>query len=169
MKIRKAELHDISAIATLKISSWQSTYQNLIPDDFLEQLSHVTEVDALTAFLNDKKLKVFGYVAENKSGQIVGYALGGLARSGNSDYKGELYAIYILDNYQKKGTGRLLIEKMVKELIQIGINSMLIWILAENPSRGFYEHFGGAEIDAQTLTLNGVRLNLVAYGWKELN
>jgi Acetyltransferase (GNAT) family. len=49
------------------------------------------------------------YVAENKSGKIVGFAAGGRERMGKYMYQGELFAIYILEEYQRQGIGRQLL------------------------------------------------------------
>ncbi len=44
-------------------------------------------------------------VVEAERGRIVGFAVGGPERSGNPVYKGELYAIYIIEEYQQQGIG----------------------------------------------------------------
>ena len=45
---------------------------------------------------------------------------------------------------------------------------MLLWVLAENPSRGFYEALGGAEVRQQTITIGGRELVEIAYGWRDI-
>jgi hypothetical protein len=45
--------------------------------------------------------------------------------------------------------------------------SMLVWVLAENYARGFYERLGGALVGEQEITLGGVALREVAYGWPD--
>ncbi len=46
---------------------------------------------------------------------------------------------------------------------------MLVWVLAENPSRRFYEVLGGKQLCEQEITIGGVTLVEVAYGWKNLH
>jgi ribosomal protein S18 acetylase RimI-like enzyme len=60
----------------------------------------------------------FIYVIEDRAGQIVGFADGGQERTGDPVYKGELYAIYILDAYQRQGLGRRITLNVVARLFR---------------------------------------------------
>jgi GNAT superfamily N-acetyltransferase len=106
-------------------------------------------------------------VAEDESGEIVGFASGGPERSGDAAYGGELYAIYILLPYQQRGIGRRLSFAVVERLARAGIRSMLIWVLADNPARRFYEALGGREVDRKQVEIGGAVLDEVAYGWSD--
>jgi ribosomal protein S18 acetylase RimI-like enzyme len=114
------------------------------------------------------------YVAEdlsddaNTANRIVGFACGGPNRSKVSDYSGELYAIYILKNYQGVGIGKKLVTSLVMRMLQDGLPSMLVWVLADNPSRKFYEKLGGEFIKSQSIEIGDQRLEEVAYGWIDL-
>lgn len=44
----------------------------------------------------------------------------------------------------------------------------MLWVLADNPSRGFYEHMGGKELCSKTIQIGGADLLEVAYGWDSL-
>ncbi len=46
---------------------------------------------------------------------------------------------------------------------------MLIWVLADNPSRRFYERLGGQLVREAEVELGGQRLRELAYGWKNLD
>jgi hypothetical protein len=46
-----------------------------------------------------------------------------------------------------------------------GRHSMLAWVLAENPSRPFYEAMGGKLLGTQEIEIGGATLEEVAYGW----
>ena len=57
-----------------------------------------------------------------------------------------------------------------KSLIESGMNSMLLWVLAENwPARRFYEAIGGEYISEQQLRIGNTQLPEVSYGWKTLS
>jgi len=45
---------------------------------------------------------------------------------------------------------------------------MLVWVLAENPNRRFYESLGGRFLRSTTITLGGADLEEWAYGWDDL-
>jgi ribosomal protein S18 acetylase RimI-like enzyme len=107
------------------------------------------------------------YVSEDRQGEVVGFASGGQERSGDPDYLGELYAIYVRETSQRKGIGRQLTSCFATRLFQDGMQSMLVWVLAENPARMFYEDLGGTWLREQNITIGGTTLVEVAYGWKD--
>jgi GNAT superfamily N-acetyltransferase len=88
----------------------------------------------------------FTYVAEEEAGEVVGFANGGVERTGDSVYKGELMAIYILQNHQGKGIGRCLTRMVAERLHFSGINSMLVWVLVDNLACQFYAALGGKPV-----------------------
>ena len=49
-----------------------------------------------------------------------------------------------------------------------GKRSMFAWVLAENPSRLFYEAAGGRLLGSQNIQIGGVALEEVAYGWDDI-
>ena len=100
------------------------------------------------------------------TGEIVGFVHGGPERTGNPLYTGELYAIYLLAGYQRHGVGRQLTRAVANGLLQHGLSSLLVWVLANNPSRAFYEALGGQYVAEQEITIGTVRLREVAYGWR---
>jgi hypothetical protein len=48
------------------------------------------------------------------------------------------------------------------------MRSMIIWVLAGNPSRLFYEALGGREVGRQDIVIGGVVLEEIAYRWPDL-
>lgn len=83
-------------------------------------------------------------VAELPSGPIVDFASGGPQRGPASPgYEGELYALYLLREQRHRGVGRRLFGSVARGLAEAGTRSVLVWVLARNPSRRFYEAAGG--------------------------
>ena len=109
----------------------------------------------------------FVYVAEDQAGQIIGFADGGPERTSNPIYKGELYAIYILEAYQRQGIGCRLTLSIAERLRVLGLHSMLVWVLVDNPAYRFYEALGGQKLHGKQIEVGGVTLNEVAYGWTD--
>ncbi|WP_084243656.1 GNAT family N-acetyltransferase [Planomicrobium okeanokoites] len=166
MKIRKAKLADAKGIAHVHVDSWLATYRGIVPDTYLDQISY----GAREELWNDNLKAENNFVAENDEGHIIGFADGGKERTGKYEkLQGELYSIYILPEYQGKGLGRSLMKRVVEHLGDSGYNSMLVWVLEENPSRGFYEKMGGKKVDRKTLTISGKVLNEIAYGWEDID
>ena len=113
-------------------------------------------------------LNVYTYVAEDEQGRIVGFIAGGLNRDASKEYIGELYAIYILKEAQGHGVGKKLTRALVERLIQEHYYSMLVWVLADNPSRRFYEALGGQYVSTKQIEIGGVMLDEVSYGWRDI-
>ena len=56
---------------------------------------------------------------------------------------------------------------LVHRLVQDGRTALLLWVLAANPARQFYDRLGGRPLYEKTVTMGGVPLMEVAYGWRE--
>ncbi|SDW89925.1 L-amino acid N-acyltransferase YncA [Marininema mesophilum] len=158
MIIRKATIDDTSNIAKVQVESWRSTYSGFIPADYLDSLS-LSEKEALWHKVISAN-KSSTYVVEIPSHQVIGFVNGGPEQTGAFPYSHELYAIYILKEYQQQGLGIRLFQELAKD----GIHSFVVWVLAQNPSREFYKYLGGRKIATEMVTIGGVNLEEVAYG-----
>lgn len=93
MIVREAKVSDAAGIAFVHVESWKTSYQNILPKEFLTNLSYKSREQ----FWETSIPKGNVFVAENDEGKIVGFASGGNERSGSYEgYKGELTSIYIL-------------------------------------------------------------------------
>jgi GNAT superfamily N-acetyltransferase len=166
MPVRPAQSSDIPGIARVHVDSWRTTYAGIMPDDFLAGLTYVSREEMWRSLLMYPREWL--YVAEEDDA-IVGFASCGPERAGDTDYTGELYAIYLLVEHQGKGIGRALAQAVVARLLEEGFSSMLVWVLANNPSRGFYEALGGQYLYEKPITIRDATLTEVAYGWSDIN
>jgi ribosomal protein S18 acetylase RimI-like enzyme len=165
--IRPAKLEDAPAIARVHVASWQSTYQGMLPDEFLASLSETGYAERWKRVIGEGSSRV--YVAEDE-GEVVGFASGGHERAGETGYSGELYAIYVIDAAQRRGFGHELVRSTVAGLRELGLDDMIIWVLRDNqPARSFYERLGGLYVRAQPITIGSVTLEEVSYGWRRLD
>ena len=166
MIIRKAELKDIKGIAKVHVDSWRTTYKGIVPDTFLSSLSYENREQIWKRGIEENHI----YIAEDTNDQIVGFATGGKERTGNYEgYKGEVYAIYLLEGQQGKGLGRKLIQLVVDDLKGMKLNSMLIWALEKNPACRFYKALGGKKIDTAEIEIDGQKLGEIAFGWDDIS
>jgi GNAT superfamily N-acetyltransferase len=106
-----------------------------MPAKFLADLSYEERETKWVKILSNITQDNFTYIAENEIGQIVGFADGGKERTGDRIYQGELYAIYILEKYQRQGLGHRLIFTIATRLIDSGISSMLSRWALKNTTR----------------------------------
>ena len=168
MLIREASPTDAAAIARVHVDSWRTTYAGIVPADYLANLSYARREQSWRDLLSAPTLSGCVYVAAQDTGEIVGFASGGPERSGDAVYRGELYAIYLLAHYQRQGLGRRLTVAVVQQLLQCGLSSMLVWVLAANPGRAFYAALGGQQVYEKRVTIGAGLLLEVAYGWPDL-
>ncbi|NJO42750.1 MAG: GNAT family N-acetyltransferase [Cyanobacteria bacterium CRU_2_1] len=168
MIIREACVDDASAIARVHVDSWRTTYRGIVPDDYLASLSFERRERNWQQLLSQPtERREFIYVAELEPGQVIGFATGGKERSNHPIYKGELYTIYLLQNYQRLRIGHQLTLAIKNQFAEANIYSMLVWVLADNSACHFYEALGGQKIGEQPITIGGATLKEIAYGWMD--
>lgn len=166
MLIRAATCADAESIARVQVYTWRTTYKGLVPEAFLEAMSYT---ELAERHRNRSKESSIIYVCEDNSSEVIGYATGGPERFGSRAFKGELYAIYVLQTYQRMGIGKKLFQAVVRNLIESDMNSMLVRVLAKNPWRPFYETLGGKLLDdTGEIQIGDATLELVEYGWEDL-
>ena len=98
--------------------------------------------------------------------------MGGPERSNHPLYMGEIYFLYLLPAYQRRGIGRLLTVRVVERLVEQGMDSLLIRVLkASAPARRFYEALGGQLVPdvEEQIEDGGAMLEQVASGWREVS
>lgn len=168
MLIREAKPQDAHSVARVHVDTWRTAYSGIIPDDYLNGLSYEKAERSGPASLCVNRDNKCLYVAETDYNTIVGFAIGGAERGNIDEYDGELYAIYVLQEYQKTGIGKQLVSSVAQYLSSFSMNSMLVWVLEANSARGFYEHLGGIKIGADLLEIGGASICEIAYGWKDI-
>jgi GNAT superfamily N-acetyltransferase len=67
---------------------------------------------------------------------------------------------------QRTGVGKRLMAAVVSDPKSRGFNSIIVWVLAANPSRRFYEKLGGDHTQTRNITIEGKQLEEYGYGWK---
>lgn len=130
MNIRAATLADSRGIAELHVSSWQSAYRGLLPQDFLAGLSVEKRETMWTESLASGKPSLL--VAEVDD-QVVGFCAFGPCRdddSGPGDY--EVWALYVAPAYWSTGVGRQLWLKSQALMASQGSVRISLWVLVGN-------------------------------------
>jgi ribosomal protein S18 acetylase RimI-like enzyme len=167
--IRRANANDAEAIAKVHIDTWRSTYRGILPNEFLSGLSYDRARRKWETTLLNPNSQEAAYVAEDEIGNIVGFVICGPDRDNDPVYMGELYGIYVLQKMQRQGIGRQLMLAAVEDLRSRGFSSLLVWVLADNSSRRFYESLGGEHVQTRGITMGGKSLKELGCGWKNLD
>lgn len=166
--IREARAADAGSIASVHVETWHSTYAGIIPDRVLLDMSARREASYWQHALHRPGGRFLVVVAEDAAGSVVGYGSGGSTRNGQLPYDGEVYTLYVLPEYQSCGIGRQLLSGLFARMADAGFDSAVIWVLAENPSRFFYQAMGGTWVAVRDERYCGVMLSEMAYAWPDL-
>jgi L-amino acid N-acyltransferase YncA len=169
MYIRKATKEDASGIASVHVESWKETYTGIISKDYLDSLKAETRLPLWKKSLTENLDASPVFVAVNKENKVIGFASFGKERTGRFSADGELYAIYILKEYQKAKLGLKLLQAGIKILLEQEYTSMLVWVLAENASISFYESLQPVKAGEDNVKIGGQVHQEVAFVWEDLN
>ncbi len=168
LTIRDARAADAPAIARVHVDSWRSSYAGLIPDDVLIKMSRRSQTAQWARLIAKKGSREVILVAELHERGIVGFGSCGRARNTRLPHTGEVYTLYVDPGFQDAGIGSRLLRRLFAALVTRGMTSAVVWVLAENPSRFFYETMGGKRVAERDEAIWNTVLHEVAYGWTDL-
>lgn len=167
-RLRPARVADAPAIARLYVEGWRHAYPGLVPNGVLLRMSPASQAREWAYALLRQRHADQVIVAERVQGEIVGFGSCGEARSTILPHAGEIYTLYVAPDAQERGVGRALLHRLFASLLGRGLHSALVWVLAGNPARFFYEAMGARRIAERTETLWNTELLQAAYGWDDL-
>ena len=174
MRIRRAHKNDASAIGRVHVETWQATYAGLLPDSMLAGMSDVRQSAYWSRALGDPREARGVFVADDEDMGVVGFGSCGPVRdppeglSGREIRVGEVYTLYVEPDFQNRGLGRRLLDALFRQLRADGCDTAVLWMLADNPTRFFYEGLGGQQVGERTDTFAGADVDEVAYAWRDL-
>lgn len=175
MVIRLAHLNDAAALARVGIETGRIAHQGQIPDEVLKKVpleeayaeSERNWTRTLREISEETNPRECIYVAEDETGEVVGFVMGGPSR--HDEQTGEVYTLYICPAHQRQGLGRRLVHAISTHVAQLGMTTLEIGCLAANtPARRFYEALGGRVIRERTFDEDGIPLPGVIYGWAKI-
>jgi ribosomal protein S18 acetylase RimI-like enzyme len=175
LRIRRAARADATAIARVHVETWQSAYAGLLPDAMLAGMSDVRYAAMWSQTLADKAEGRGVFVADDEEMGVVGFGSCGPVRDtpegldGTESRVGEVYLLYVETDFQNQGIGRRLLDALFRQLRADGFDTAVLWMLADNPTRFFYEGLGGRPVGERTDTFLGTDVEEVAYAWSDLD
>ena len=165
--VRDALVADAAGIARVHVETWRAAYAGIVPDAVLAGLSIEQRTQRWQESIANLPADHYCFVAAAGDGQVVGFASGGPELREDPYYKGELYALYVLPQYQGRGMGRALLQAGAAWLRQRGFSNMLIWVLKDNQAgRAFYAALGGRPVREMPIAIGGTLLQEVGYGYE---
>ncbi len=167
--IRPATSHDVEAIAHIHVETWRSTYAGIIPDAYLVQMNVARQRRLWRQLLHGGGRGQQVVVAELADGEVVGFASCGPARRSalprRAPYDSEVYTLYVAVDHQGHGHGARLLAACFDTLRAQDKSAAIVWVLAANPARFFYEAKGGQRIAERVENFAGAELAELAFGW----
>lgn len=167
--IRKAQPGDAPAMARINVATWRDSYEKFLPRQLMAELScSQKQAEIEDFFAHWEENQAVALVAENKSGEMTALIMAGKNHRQDLAYMGEIYNLHVAPAFQSQGIGCYLVYRISQIFRQRNWNTMMVWALAENPSRRFYEKLGGRVIAQDIDEYRGVAAPIIAYGWNEL-
>jgi GNAT superfamily N-acetyltransferase len=161
-QIRKATLSDAEAIASVHVKSWQTSYMGIVEQSYLDAISYDERLALRKKVLDSKDILSLVVIWND---EIVGFADAGPLRPTLYNEKvrslqedklqyGEIYAVYLLREHQRKGLGHELYQECKRWFKEGGYSRFVTWALAKNTcARQFYEKEGGKMIGETVITI----------------
>ena len=165
MLIRGARPDDAAAIAKVFVETWRSAYAGLVPDDVLTGMAEPRQRRQWKTQIASSNTVM---VADHPDYGIVGIGSCGSCRELRFAGYGEVYTLYVLPDWQDQGHGKALLTAMLRVMCSAGFDAAVLWVLAGNPSRFFYEAMGGKHVAHRKERLWQTVLPELAYEWRPL-
>ena len=157
IEFNEPTLADAEEIARVHVQCWQESYADLLPAEFLRNLSADQRIEQWRQTISDPQ--VFKRVARG-SGRIAGFVSCGPAREGAAkEADGEIFAIYILKAYHGQKIGRALIAAAARFWLSKGGRNLIVLSMAgNNQAAAFYKALGGVEVYEGCFEIAGIQL-----------
>ena len=166
--VRLARAGDEAGIARVHVDSWREPYAGIVPADVLASLSYADRQTMWERILGSDAAHLVAFVAEGPGEGIVGFGSGSAAPGAAAPCVGHITTLYVLRAWQGSGLGRALFAAVAKGLGARGAERLTLEVLADNPSRGFYERMGGRVGLRVTISISESDIEEVEYTWDRL-
>ncbi|TVR98452.1 MAG: GNAT family N-acetyltransferase [Rhodospirillales bacterium] len=159
---------DAPAIARVHVESWRTAYAGLLPETVLVRMSLPNHTALWARVLGQRRNRDVVLVAEGGGHGVIAFGSCGRVREKRLAPAGEIYTLYVHPEFQNRGIGQRLLLRLFDALVARGLTSAVAWVLAENPSRFFYETMGGRRVAERNEPLGTVTVHEAAYGWSDI-
>lgn len=163
---REASIHDCPAVAKVQVRSWRESFAGIVPQTVTDRITVDVRTRAFEQRFQSDSYKMF--VAEVAEHGIVGFADCGDPRLQIETFESELYAIFLLPEFQGAGVGRELFSRCLRTVADRGKSSMYLQAFEFSPYRPFYDKLAGRVAGKRPIEIEGTTFNSVVYVWENL-
>ncbi len=162
--VRRARVGDAAGIAAVHDAAWRYAYRGVLPGLDLERM---VERRGPAWWAKAIRRQVVVLVLE-VDGQVVGYATLGPSRMRMLPFRGEIYEIYVLPEYQGVGLGSRLFQSARRMLGDLAFSGLAVRALRANDAAvGFYRRLGGRVVVETGERIGDTVLPVLVFGWEE--
>jgi len=164
--IRPAKRSDLPSVAAVHVDSWQRSFAGIAPDEFLASMTVQKRLNAYSERECRDRYEML--VVEHPTDGIVGFADFGTPKL-NGGYDAQIFSIYFLPEYQRKGLGARLFKRCVDKMLRDDVKSLCLDSLEVSPYRSFYDKLGGRVVAHDGHKLGDKDFETVIYGWEDIS
>jgi SAM-dependent methyltransferase/ribosomal protein S18 acetylase RimI-like enzyme len=144
---RYAEVDDAAAVADYHVRCWQTAYRGLISDEVIDAMTVAGMTERWREFFSaDRRETGRRHVVALAGGRPVGHLSLGPCRDRSDDEQstiGEVFALYVDPDHQRRGIGRELLRIGHRILRQQGFERSVLWtVVGNDPAIAFYRSAG---------------------------
>ncbi len=148
LDIKNASLVEIPLIRELTFKVWPQTYAAIISQ---QQIDYMLDKMYSEASLKEQMDNGCRFIIVYDEKEPVGFAAYQEIKPGTW----KLHKIYILTTQQGKGTGKFVIDHIIKEIQQQGAIALQLQVNRHNKARSFYEKIGFTVIEEADFDIGG--------------
>jgi GNAT superfamily N-acetyltransferase len=171
--LRIAHENDIPALAALHCQGWKDSYENLVPQDYLDSLTPEEFAKKWQKWMADDISTTL--IGEDENGVAAGFSMFGPLKTpiaGQSSirpiYSAELYAIYLDKDHWGKGLAQQFFAQTAKTLKEQKHYSMALWVVGGNKRAcKFYDKMSGQRIGKKVVEIGGRNVKEACFGWRD--
>lgn len=157
IQIRDLEIDSVSQFVKLHLNLWQETYYSIFPESLYEsrKKKESVRIEHIRRRIGHPD---YHYVEVYDDFQLVGIMI-----VTTSLKEGLIDAIYLKSDYQRKGIGRLLLQKAEEIFREKEIKEYSIFVLVGIPSHEAFLHLGGRKGSREPISIHGKDYEEIEY------
>lgn len=165
-RIRRARPSDVAALSRLRVAAWNAAYGDLLPRTELRRITATRSAAMLRRVMAGPARGVLIAEAQGEL-EPLGYTIVGPQLDPTFPFRGEITELYVAPGELRQGIGSSLLRAAIWHLVDDRLNPVIVWVLARNPARAFYESWGASLIADEPMYFGAFATRRVAYGWSD--